>query len=233
MYQRKSYSERRPRPPPLTKLDETFERLAKPRRPTHFASSSEKENVLDTFGRNSVKVTIGSSRPDREEEPRSPGPSAYNTFDYVVTTPRYTLKSRPEVDYSTATSNADMPNVRVYPQKLEKHIGIRQSTDFWRKSETPAGSLTHRGFGKPKIAIHIRRRERLDDIPGPGAYSPRNEREIKLVTFPKSETHDAFDLRRSFSPGPGKYTINRSLIGNEKWKGQIRPIKVWDYGEND
>ena len=226
------HSSRRPKPISVTPPNDTLERLSSPRRPRFKITTDEPNDILE-FGKDSTPIMIGSSRKDTTESPRSPGPAAYDTFELSRSSPCFSLRSRPEVDYSTVTSNIEFPNIRQYPRKLEKHIGLRNSTQFWQKSDTPAPQLTSTAFDKPKIVIKQKPVEHIEETPGPGQYSPRSKSPMYLATFSKQKHRDTFNTRRSLSPGPAKYNINRSLISNEKWKGAIRPIKVWDYGEND
>ena len=227
-------SNKRPKPVSVTPPSEALDRLASPRRPhVKLATGEPKKDEILTFGKDSTPILIGSSRKEPNEPERSPGPAAYDTFELSKSSPCFTLKSRPEVDYSTITSKIELPLIREYPRKLEKHIGIRETTQFWQNSETPAPQLTHRSMGVPKIVIHEKVKDHVENLPGPGQYSPRTKSPVYMATFAKQKHRDAFNTRRSYSPGPAKYTIDRSIIGKEKWKGAIRPLPSWDYGEND
>lgn len=201
------------------------------RRPNKFADDNFNTQDLE-FGKNGVHVTIGSSRKEEKPLSLSPGPAAYDTFDYVRTTPCFTLKSRPEVDYSTDTSRCDVPDLRQYPRKLDRKIGLRVNTDLWPTNDNPLAAYDIPAPSTPKVSIRSRIPIPVNDTPGPGQYSPRTPKTQYQATFPKLRTRNAFECR-SVSPGPGQYNINRSLIRTEKWKGAIRPIKKWDYGEND
>lgn len=203
-----------------------------PRRHSVKLFAQNQSNEIDPFGKDAAHITIGSSRKEEEPLELSPGPAAYDTFDYVRSTPLFTLKSRPDVDYSTPTSGCDIPDLSVYPRKLEKHIGLRISTEFWAKSDTPLAAYDIRPPSTPKITIRNKLMDPINDTPGPGAYSPRTPQPKYQTTFPRLRGRSTFESTAD-SPGPGHYNINRSLIGTEKWKGAIRPIKKWDYGEND
>ena len=153
----------------------------------------------------------------------SPGPAAYH-FQDKKATPAFSIGRGRHFRQKTAPG----PSPTEYNPNYSL---IRPSSPFWKinkasrnttmaKRESPEPGTYNVpsviGTG-PKIAFHGRVvKEKVNTIPGPGAYNPNpkaileNYPKIVLSTGPRTEKD--FTTRKDI-PGPGTYALNSTLNG--------------------
>jgi hypothetical protein len=144
----------------------------------------------------------------------------------------YTLRSgspispRKNTQYKTLTSEIDVPCLRQFPEIRRKSIGTREKLQFYDMPDGP-GTLPRPladTMGKG-VRIGVRSKERPENIPGPGEYSPSWDEPPKLCSMNKAFTQRSL-WPVSDTPAPTRYTPYRDMGDNPKWLGAFRPAKV-------
>lgn len=182
-------------------------------------------NPRANVGNEGRKHSLYPKRPDTSLKygQASPGPAAY-TFQHKRTTPAFSIGRGRHFKQKTATG----PSPTEYNPNYSL---IRSSLPFWKMNKgSRNASMVKRGspepgtynlpstIGKgPKIAFHGRiAKEKVNTMPGPGAYDPNPkailERYPKIVLSTRPRTEKDSTTRKDI-PGPGTYILNSTLNG--------------------
>ena len=177
----------------------------------HFRITQIRE---DKFGAHSPSWTIGSSRKPPKDEDPTPGPSDYSPVDSkLAMTTGHRICAAYDHDYRTLTSNIETPNLRGNDRyKLKPTIGTRKDTFFFYPTDSPGKIYTsQRSTLSPHgYRIATRYKDPENKVPGPGAYSPRDEQPVRLATIDRSRSREIFVPAEPDVPGPGAYDIEQS-----------------------
>jgi hypothetical protein len=136
------------------------------------------------------------------------------------------MSPRRDTRYETLTSGIDMPSLRKFPEIRPKSIGKREKLRFYDMPEGPGTLPPPSGDTLVKgRRIGVRVKDRVEDIPGPGEYSPSWADAPKLWSMNKAFTErDIWPI--SDTPGPTRYNPYRDMGAYPKWLGAFRPAKT-------
>jgi hypothetical protein len=197
---------------------------AKHRGPILIDRSAARGHIMrdqEAFGQFSPRWSIPSSR--REQKPflQTPAPDRYELPKFAcIVTKGAPISPRTVYSNRTVTSDADLPDVRVYPVKRRKTIGERKSTHFYEPTEGADHFFNLRSDLSKGVRIRRRHREPRNQLPGPGEYSPEWPQTPLLTTVGKARDRTLWKIREG--PSPADYTIREPPT--PKWRGAIRPI---------
>lgn len=182
-------------------------------------------NPRSTIGTEGRKHSLYPKRPDTSLKygQASPGPAAYS-FSYRKSSPAFSMGRGRHIMYKTSAS----PDPTRYNPNYSL---LRPSSPLWRmdkssrninmaKNSSPEPgtyNLPSTIGNGPKIAFHGRLdKEKMNTIPGPGAYDPNPkailERFPKIVLSTGPRTEKDFTTRKDI-PGPGTYVLKSTLNG--------------------
>ena len=182
----------------------------------------------NSFGSFSPQWTIGSSRPERVVRDPSPGPGEYNV-PAVEKDLRYphVIAERKLRDYATLTSNIDIPNTGVFPEKKSAHIGSLDGQHYYLPMPySPPPNYAPTMFDRSKMkGVTIGERHKVieeERAPGPGAYSPTRATEKRAPAYliPKVTSREYWQDNNN--PGPGHYEVTKGVRTPTRWAEKLR-----------
>lgn len=177
------------------------------------------------FGKDAPKFTIPSSRRDNTPPIPLPGPGAYNVpdnLDYRKIKPVFPT-SRPQTVAVSPTANAEIPDIRTFPETKPVTIGTRDKFTYYDVIDTPGPNYapssdldrkTHRILSRNDNERVIEETKNL----GPGAYNVTNPSLPRppAFNFAGPKHRDDWMIDKQGIPGPGSYVFNpNSLLTRE------------------
>ncbi|EAY03295.1 hypothetical protein TVAG_193650 [Trichomonas vaginalis G3] len=171
---------------------------------------------ISRFGRDGPKITIGTTHYRIKLPDDFPGPGQYYINDADSSTIRYSIaRSDPRTYYRSETANADLPNIRTFPERKPINIGRRTGRSFYELPETPAPSfLPPSTLASNSHKISSRRPQSPSNIPGPGEYNPNmnNLGRQPAYSIPTYCIRDSWLTDKEKMPGPGTYNVSRNYV---------------------
>ena len=171
-------------------------------------------STITTFGRDSPKFTIPSSRKEDYVLFPLPGPGEYN----VVENEKQTLlnctfpKSKVIDNKRALTANIDYTNYRMFPEVKQSYIGVKDNHDVFYINDSPGPGVVQMPPQR-KISIRIpnKYKERALEFPniGPGCYDQSTEGidyHIHGYRFSGPKERNQWMVTNDDMPGPGEYT---------------------------
>ena len=176
-----------------------------------------------SFGRDSPKFTIASSRRDSPPLFPLPGPGEYDPRDPDAGRPKHAIcGSRPVSVVGSDTSNIGLFDIRVFPESRAAHIFGRCPRGFFDVAESPGPSYLPAN-GPPSRGHKIAERRGEKNSGGTGVGP--GEYDVRFPALPRDPAYNFYGPKRrddwmlvnTANPGPGQYSPCSVLARQPQW----------------